>query len=268
MIKNTFSLLQGIGEKLEKRLWETGILTWDDFLAADAISFMSAEKKMFYDAALAVASNNLIRKNQEFFFKTLKQKDHWRLFPFFKNAAVALDIETNGYPPYAGGHTTVVGLYDGFDYKTLVKGKGLCKEILEQELSGYKYLITFFGSGFDLPFLREEFGINIMLPHFDLCFAGWKAGLKGGLKRVEETLGIKRDDSVKGFDGFDAVRLWIAAQLGSTEAFELLITYNRCDTMNLFELADIVYEKLKIKTGVGKYAGKSDPLNQLANTNI
>ena len=39
MIKHTFSILPGIGDKLEKRLWRNGIVTWEDFLAANYIDF-------------------------------------------------------------------------------------------------------------------------------------------------------------------------------------------------------------------------------------
>ena len=34
MIRNTFCILEGIGEKLEKRIWKEGILTWEDFTNA------------------------------------------------------------------------------------------------------------------------------------------------------------------------------------------------------------------------------------------
>jgi hypothetical protein len=117
-------------------------------------------------------------------------------------------------------------------------------------LAGYKYLITFFGTVFDLPFLKESLGFQYTGLHFDLCFAARRAGIKGGLKKLEQLLGIPRDEAVRGFDGFDAVRLWNAAARGSSQARELLVTYNRCDTVNLFELADILYHMLRAQTGV------------------
>lgn len=111
MIKNTFSILQGIGEKLEKRLWHSGILAWEDFLDKDAIDFLSADRKQLYDEALKETLLNFTGRNSTYFSRCLKQSEHWRLFNEFRDEAVALDIETNGYPVSAGGYITVVGLY-------------------------------------------------------------------------------------------------------------------------------------------------------------
>jgi len=253
MIKNTFSILQGIGEKLERRLWENGILFWEDFIDADAINFLSNDRKLMYNELLREALQNLSEGRANYFSTMLKHSDHWRLYQAFRETSVALDIETDGNPFNHGGCITVVGLYDGFDYRALVKGSDLTRKRLEQELSRYDYIVTFYGSVFDLPFLREAFNLTINIPHFDLCFSGRKTGLKGGLKNVEETLGIYREASVKGFDGFDAVRLWNEAQNGSDEAMELLLTYNRCDTVNLFSLADIIFERMVAQTGIASF---------------
>jgi hypothetical protein len=253
MIKNTFSILHGIGEKLERRLWKNGIVFWEDFIAADNIEFLSSERKLIYNNHLQESLQNLNEGCASYFFKALKQSDHWRLYQEFRGKAVALDIETDGNPVSNGGYVTVVGLYDGFDYRPLIRGKDLNEKTLSQELSRYDYIITFYGSVFDLPFLRNSFNLTIQIPHFDLCFSGKKIGLTGGLKKVEETLAIHRDESIKGFDGFDAVRLWNAAQNGSDEAMELLLTYNRCDTVNLFLLADIIFERLVAQTGIAAF---------------
>ena len=253
MIKNTFSILQGIGEKLERRLWRNGILFWEDFIAAHTIDFLSNDRKLMYNELLREALQNLTAGHAEYFSKALKHSDHWRLYQAFRETAVALDIETDGRPFNHGGCVTVVGLYDGFDYRALVQGRDLTRKRLEQELTRYDYIITFYGSVFDLPFLWEAFNLTINVPHFDLCFSGRKTGLKGGLKKVEEILGVYREPSVKGFNGFDAVRLWSDAQNGSDEAMELLLTYNRCDTVNLYSLADIIYERLVAQTGIASF---------------
>ncbi|MCP4715059.1 MAG: ribonuclease H-like domain-containing protein, partial [Deltaproteobacteria bacterium] len=171
-------------------------------------------------------------------------------WPNFRDRAVALDIETNGLPVSGGGYATMVGLYDGCDFRALVQGRDLTRERLEQEFSRYRYLVSFFGAGFDVPFLREAFSVHWVGLHYDICFAGKRVGLKGGLKRVEQELGIARDESVRGFSGYDAVLLWQDYQRGNAQALELLETYNRYDTVNLFELADMVYAKLRQQTGI------------------
>ena len=46
-------------------------------------------------------------------------------------------------------------------------------------------------------------------------------------------------------------------QRGNAAALELLITYNRYDTINLFELADVIYQKLRAKTGIESFTSTS-----------
>ncbi len=254
MIKNTFSILPGIGEHLEKKLWSYGILCWEDFLERDVIEFINSEQKKRHDIQIETALRHLNLKNADFFYHALKQRDHWRLYSDFKDAAVALDIETDGRPANQGGCITVVGLYDGCEYTPLIKGVNLTKSRLEQELAHYKYLITFYGSVFDLPFLRQYYNLTIDYPHFDLCFCGRRTGLKGGLKSIEEMLGITRNDAVKKFTGIDAVLLWHEAERGNDAALELLMTYNRCDTEHLFLLADIIFARLVSQTGYASFA--------------
>ena len=257
MIEHTFCILPGIGEHLEKKLWKSGILTWADFLAANSISFISIAKKEYYNLLLSEALQNLESINVSYFARNLRHSEHWRLFQALRGSAVALDIETDGGIARNNGRVTVVGLYDGFDYTALVQGKNLSREKLAAELSRYRYIITFYGAVFDLPYLRDIYGLSIDLPHFDLCFSGRRAGLRGGLKKIEKTLGMQREASVAGFDGFDAVRLWQEAQRGNDTALELLITYNRHDTINLFELADVIYQKLRAKTDIESFMSPS-----------
>ncbi len=254
MIRNTFSILNGIGERLEKKLWRTGILTWDDFIHTSDINFLSASKKSSYDTCLSCALSELDNANAEYFASSIRRREHWRLFDVFKGDAVCMDIETNGLMPGSGGYATMVGLYNGFDYKCLIKDIDLTPENLGKELSGYKYLITFYGAGFDVPFLMRSMpDLRFDIPHFDICFGSKRIGFKGGLKKLEAELGIARDETVKGMNGYDAVKLWEYARRGSSESMELLKTYNKEDTVNLFKIADIVYTRLKSHTGVEEY---------------
>ncbi len=254
MIENTFCILHGIGEKSEKRIWNKGVLTWKDFRDANDIPFFSNERKRLYDESLFLFSAELESRNAPFFNSRIKRREHWRLFEIFKDHAVCLDIETNGLQPHNGGYVTVVGLFDGYDYRSLVRGEDLTAENLTKAIAGYKCLITFYGAAFDIPFLLRSFSDVIFdVPHFDLCFAAKQLKIQGGLKRLEQELGIERDESVQGFNGYDAVRLWQMAEQGSSEARELLITYNREDTVNLMTLAAILYKRLRESTGIEQY---------------
>lgn len=259
MIKHTFSLLNGIGEKLEKQIWSKGILTWRDFCECKSIDVVSQERKSIYDEELLRSSIELETGNACYFATIMKRKEHWRLFDRFKKDAICLDIETNGYQPRQGGYVTVVGLYDGFEYKYLIRGENLTTENLNKALEGYKYLITFHGSVFDIPFLMRTFpNLRFNIPHFDLCLAARKLKLNIGLKKLENLFGIKRDDSIKGLDGYAAVKLWDEYKKGSLEAREILLMYNKSDTVNLLFLAEILYEKLKDLTGINNYIEKDE----------
>jgi uncharacterized protein YprB with RNaseH-like and TPR domain len=254
MIRNTFSILNGIGERLERKLWRQGILTWDDFLGVRDINFISPCKKTAFDEYLSSAVAQLYNANAQFFARTVRRREHWRLFDVFRGDAVCLDIETNGLVPGRGGLVTVVGLYNGFDYQCFIMNENLTAENLERALSGYKYLITFYGTGFDIPFLmRSMSDLKFDIPHFDICFGSKRTGFKGGLKKLENHLGIRREEPVRNLNGYDAVKLWASAQRGSSEALELLKMYNREDTVNLFGIADTIYQKLKSQTGIEYY---------------
>lgn len=254
MIRNTFCILDGIGEKLERRLWREGILTWSDFIQSQDISFIGREKKSSYDRFLSSAVAAVDRSDAEYFAATVKRRDHWRLFQIFKQSCACLDIETSGLMPDQGGVVTVVGLYDGSEYLCFVRGENLTAEALQRELSKYKFLITFYGVGFDVPFLMRTMpGLSFDLLHFDICYGARKIGFRGGLKRLETELGIVRDKNVDGMDGYDAVRLWTHAQNGSREALELLKLYNKEDTINLYKIAEIIYDSLRTRTGITEY---------------
>lgn len=247
-------MLDGIGEKSERRLWREGILTWDDFTRASELPGISSERKNYYDQLLTRDDRELSARNAEYFSARMKRREHWRLFDTFREGAVCLDIETNGFQPRYGGVVTVVGLYDGFEYKALVRGEDLTAESLHHELSRYKCLITFYGASFDVPFMLKSFsGVRFDLPHFDLCFAAKRLGFEGGLKKLEHSMGIIREESVQGLDGYDAVKLWEAYRRGSSEALRRLLAYNREDTVNLMYIASVFYERLRQSTGIEEY---------------
>jgi hypothetical protein len=257
VIRNTFTILDGIGQRLERRLWREGVLTWNHFLDTNP-SFISPQRKGFFDETLEFAFTELNEGNAEYFASAVKRYEHWRLYDVFKNDAVCLDIETNGVPSNSGGYVTLVGMYNGRDYKCFIKGENLTTDALNEELSKYKYLITFFGSVFDIPFLKKCFrGIRIDIPHFDLCFGARRIGLRGGLKKIEPCFGIQRHDEVKDMDGYDAVLLWQKAERGCCRSLNLLMRYNKEDTVNLFEMANIIYRRLKTLTGIEEYLNGS-----------
>ncbi|MCK4910401.1 MAG: ribonuclease H-like domain-containing protein [Thermodesulfovibrionales bacterium] len=251
MIRHTFSILNGIGSSRESRLWQEGVLTWEDFLSSEAPAGISPGSKSIYDEKLVEATDRLDEGDASYFSETLARSDHWRLFDRFSEDAVCLDIETNGLPAGAGGYITVVGLYDGSQYTSFVRGRDLSAKALSDALSGCKCLVTFYGSVFDIPFMERALpGFSLDAPHFDLCFGLRKLGIRGGLKRIEGRFGIARGEDLDGMDGYGAVLLWNRAKRGNAEALDLLVRYNREDTVNLWHIARETYSMLRDSTGI------------------
>ena len=245
MIRKTFRILNGVGPYTERLIRREGISDWDDFLARGGVKFTSPRRNSFWAAELERWRDALVAGDEKFFHTALARNEHWRLFDVFRDDVACLDIETTGQaPPY--DETTVVGVYRPSRGLTqLVAGQNLSGDAIDAALEGVKLLITFFGASFDVPFLKKEFSyLQFEFPHYDLCFAAKRAGINGGLKKVEKLFGIAREEDVDGLDGYAAVKLWQAHCRGNRDALETLLRYNAADTENLMGLAAIIYERL------------------------
>ncbi len=62
--------------------------------------------------------------------------------------------------------------------------------VFAADLGKYKVLITYNGSCFDLPFIRNYFGIAVDHVHIDLRYLLSSLGYRGGLKGCEKSLGL------------------------------------------------------------------------------
>ncbi len=244
MIQNSFILLDGVSHGTEQSIWQQKIVHWDDFTNARFVRGISPIRKSFYDFQLKKAKKELYEFNSAYFTKVLPRVESWRLYNFFKEDAVFLDIETDYH-----GNITVIGLSDGNDMRTMVQGINLDKQLLQKELSKAKLLVTFNGSSFDVPRINRYFNKVVPdIPHVDLRHVCAKLGLKGGLKSVEQQKGIKRPEHLKALRGDHAIELWRAWKAsGEREWLDLLVQYNEEDVLNLKPLADIVCRELKNK---------------------
>ena len=241
MLESTFLFLKGIGESTERQLWEQGIVHWHQFLSAVALPGVSGKRKELYNQDLTAAIQHFERKNYQFFAQALKPRDHWRLFETLRHRTMFLDIETDG-APIGLGQITLVGMYCNNTMTILIAGESLTEERLHHELSQADLLVTFFGTGFDVPYLRASFPrIPMKHAHFDLCFAARRMGLRGGLKSIEHTVGLERPSDIQGLNGWDAVILWEAWLKGDRKAKERLCDYNEADVRNLEPLAEHIY---------------------------
>lgn len=249
MLQSSFNFLKGIGEATERALWDEGLTSWDQFLTCEHLTRFSAFRKVQYDQDIRLAQSRLQAGDTSYFARAFKARDHWRLYRAFRHNTAYVDIETTGLPlPY--GDITVVGIYGRGRMTSLIHGDTLTPSRLREELEPYDLLVTFFGSGFDLPYLRAKFPtLTLSQPHFDLCFAARRLGLKGGLKAIEKELDCFRVSELEGLTGMDAVRLWEEWQAGNEASGDLLLQYNRADTQNLEFVAETIYTRMALVYG-------------------
>ncbi len=256
MIRQSFTFLAGIGRQQELNLWKQGIREWDDFLNTDKIKGISAWRKRYYNRKIREAKQNLYAFNSHYFYNNIPLNEHWRLYDFFRDDTVYLDIETNGITEHA--YITVIGLFDGINTKIMIRDLNLNFNYLKNFLKNYKMIVTFNGSVFDLPFiLKRHPDLMPKIPHFDLRFHCSEIGLNGGLKETEKKLRIKRNGIIERLYGGDALTLWrMYKGSGDDYYLKLLVEYNEEDCINLKQIAEHVYERLKNESLKTKTTGE------------
>lgn len=150
-----------------------------------------------------------------------------------------LDIETTGLSPEEA-QITLIGIY-------LVEGENtelvqlyddtMNVEALNKALEGVTTIYTYNGKRFDLPFIEAKLPVKFseICPHHDLMFDCWKHNLRGGLKKVEKTLGIQRE--LTEVNGLVAIDLWYSYKnQNDQKALKTLLRYNEEDVVNLLTL--------------------------------
>ncbi len=236
MLTHSFCFLPGIGKKKEEMLWESDILSWEQFLRVKKIHGLSSEKKKQYDVSIMQMRRHLLEDDSSSITAVFPKQEHWRLYGAFKEDALFLDIEVDGR-----GEPTIIGMYDTHQTMIMVRGVTMDKKLFEHALHQKKLLITYNGRSFDMPLLEAYFGISTTLPHIDLHGLCQHIGLKGGLKNIEKELGIPRPEHLYG----SPIRLWRSFfASGDQEYLDLLIKYNEEDVINLHPLMEYIYAKL------------------------
>ena len=147
-----------------------------------------------------------------------------------------IDIETTGlHRRYAA--LTVIGIALERDRTIRVVqllGDALTEDRLLKALKGVDEIYSYNGSRFDLPFINAKLAVDLKncFKHTDLMYNCWRKNLKGGLKVVEQRLGIRR--ILKEVDGRIAVLLWWDhINNNNQQALDTLLAYNKEDVVNL-----------------------------------
>lgn len=262
MLRATFLHFSGIGPVTEADLWRSGVGDWSDLAGRPGALGLSETSRRRLGLEVTSSERALAARDAEYFGRRLPGREHWRLYPEFARETAFLDIETTGLSPYEG-IVTVVSVHGADGTRTFVAGEDL--EELPAYLGRYALLVTFNGSRFDLPFLEVRFP-ELVPPsvHVDLRFLLYRLGLSGGLKRIEERLGIGDRSGVEGVHGLDAVRLWQEFRRGSAAALDRLVRYNRADTVNLEPLLRFAVRELEARIRPARPSSglRSAPLGQ------
>lgn len=179
-----------------------------------------------------------------------------------------LDIETTYGGAFTDGRLfkdfqnhriTVVGIRvvdAGADEFLQIVGDDVTRESLLAALQGVGLIVTFNGRsrpdalkgyiGFDFPVIAAQLGVVLdkEFSHLDLCPECWKQGLYGGLKAVEQVLGLKRQ--LPGKDGKWADMAWKRfEQTKDRRLLDELLSYNREDVFMLRALEQSLAERAK-----------------------
>jgi len=247
--------IQGVGLKTERKIWQGGIMTWDDFLNKKHIVFsMKRDDMISEEIERSRRSLNQI----EFFAKRLPNSQQWRLFNEYRSKIVYLDIET-ALSEFDQNEITVIGTYDGYSVKSFVNGINLNQ--FETDIAAYDLMVTFNGSSFDIPYIKKTFpGISLPPSHIDLMFLMKRLGYRGGLKKIEKSFDLKRSPEIDGLNGYDAVKLWQAYLNGHDLALDRLLDYNAADIVNLQPLMEFAFRSMKEKTIESAFPVKTFPL--------
>ena len=238
-LENSYIGVDGVGETTERKLWEAGARTWEEFEPSLCGPTTAERIESFIEAARP----RLAADDSAFFDRRLPSSERWRLYENFREDACFFDIETTGLDQSRHDVTCVSFHRDG-ETETLVRGDDLSRENV-CELLDAPLLVTFNGARFDVPFLEESFDLSIDAPHLDLMYPCKRVDLTGGLKAIEPECGVERDRP--DISGRDAVRLWREHERGVDGALETLISYNREDAVNLKTVADDTVERLDRK---------------------
>ena len=143
------------------------------------------------------------------------------------------------------GELTVIGLHHAAIGTVQLVGKDITRAALEAILPFALCVYTYNGDKFDLPIIKKQVGVDLQQRYrsVDLMKACHRARLYGGLKGVEEKLGISRQH--EGMSGKDAVALWYEYEkTGDETALQRLLAYNREDVENLIVLREHLEQRL------------------------
>ncbi|SEA18509.1 ribonuclease H-like domain-containing protein [Nitrosospira multiformis] len=263
MLPFTFQHIKGISSKKERELWRMGIASWDELEAAIAPQALLFEDRCNWgiQSILAQSRRAFQEKDVEFFCQRLSRQEHYRIALAFLPDTLFIDIETTGLSRFYD-YITIVGWSIGGQYGVYIKGGD--ETPLVSAIQKAKAIVTFNGTLFDLPFLKQEFPhLDIPQAHVDLRFFSKRHGFSGGQKSIEKQLGLVRDAGIQDIAGEAAPILWHRYRRGDPEALKLLIEYNHADIEGMKFIFDKTARQLVQQNGLPKMEGMLEIFSDL-----
>jgi uncharacterized protein YprB with RNaseH-like and TPR domain/predicted nuclease with RNAse H fold/dephospho-CoA kinase len=250
VLVSTFQHFKGITPHKEHKLWESGIVNWDDLEEKyfKQLSFFYFEDHHELIKALNDSRKALKKGDVGFFVRSLPRNEYYRIATSFQKHTMFLDIETTGLSKYYD-KITLVGWSIGDSYDVYIRGED-SKKFLDA-ISTAKVIVTFNGSLFDLPFIHRDFP-ELKMPqcHIDLRFLSKRVGLDGGQKLIEKKLKLRRANDIADIEGEEAALLWYQYRWGDSSALQKLIFYNRADIEGMKKIFDEVITRLVRKKDI------------------
>ena len=228
--------LPHIGPQREKALRLEGCACWADIVHAPHP--LAGLDVFAWDEVCAAAEQSLRALQADdaaYFTARLPPLEQWRVLTHWYGQASYFDIETSGLE--ADSIVTLVCCLHAGRPLRFLAGENL-DDFLEL-LESVKLLVSFNGASYDVPRVLDRFHIpELPCAHVDLRWLCHHAGWRGGLKKIERALGLRRPPDLDGLGGAEAVSLWQAwSERGDGQAKRTLERYCSADTVMLKLLA-------------------------------
>ena len=121
MLTNSYIHLPGIGAATERKIWDSGIKSWDEFREEPHRAGLAESKLKQILEGISTSKEKLNARDHTYFANNLPKKEHWRAYREFKDDTIFLDIKTTGLSP---NHSKIsmIGVHSSDGTKVFISG--------------------------------------------------------------------------------------------------------------------------------------------------